>query len=859
MKRRDRQKRDLPRQVSTEELRLRGEVDRLRREAVLAKRNASNGSRAGSGARETEVAGLRQQVVELTETRQRLSRLYFNQVEENRKRALKLRQILENIGEINAGLELEAMLTRLAETIRATLGFRVALIRLREPGSEVLKACAFAGLDEAARAGLAATDVRLEDFLSWLREEFRVSRSYFISHAHAFNETLPAGYTPDLGPREEWEWHPKDVLIVPLFNRDGELVAYFSVDDPVDRLVPSTETIEMLEIFGHHAVVAIENARLYRQAERYARELEEAGRRMKEVHTLRTNFVSTVSHELRTPLTAIRAYVETLLGLPAEELPREKVTQFLGVISEESDRLARLIESILDLNRLDAGTARQVRQTVELAEVVEETIRLLAPAAELRRVQVKAVVEMADTVLSADRDQIRQLALHLGSNAIKFTPDGGVVTFVLKGDTREITLAVEDTGIGIPAPALEKVFERFYQVDTSPGRPHGGVGLGLAICKSIVDSHGGRVFAESTPGQGSRFTAVLPRRIAARVVVRPRSAAKPALEEVLRMAVEMVAQVMNVRVVSMLSLEPEGDLVVEAAMGLDEGILRDIRIQSGTGVAGWVVEHRHPVCVTRPEDRAEVAGSGRAHYESGTFLSVPLEGEQGPIGVLNVTDPISRAPFRAEECHLLLQLAERVAIAWQSARRAVAAGPNGTDGRRAADVANQLRDALELVGTGVASPGRARMARALARSIGLTESEIGAISYTADVETASDGAAAVPAGAPDSMSLVRDVALSQHEWWDGTGYPRGLRAAEIPAGGRILAVVDAYERMTVGRPNRPARSKTQALEEIRRLRGRQFDPNVVDAFERLIPVLEGTHETPEPETRAAGIATQGGD
>jgi signal transduction histidine kinase len=499
MKRRNQAKRGGRREVSTEELKLRGELDRLRRELAAAKPNGTNGRAHGPerahGDRSDEVASLSQQVTDLTETRQRLSRLYFNQVEENRKRAQKLHQILENIGEINAGLDLEAMLARLAETIRTTLGFRVALIRLREPGSDVLKACAFAGIEAEAREALTANDVRLEDFLSWLREEFRVSRSYFISHSNPFSQTLPAGHTPNLGPREEWEWHPKDVLLVPLYNRGGELLAYFSVDDPVDRLVPSTESIEMLEIFGHHAVVAIENARLYRQTERYARELEEAGRHMKEVHTLRTNFVSTVSHELRTPLTAIRAYLETLLTLGEGELPHERLTHFLGIISEESDRLARLIESILDLNRLDTGTTRQARQAVDLAEVAEETVRLLAPAAELRHVQIKLAVEAADTRLNADRDQMRQLALHLASNAVKFTPEGGVVTLVLKGNAREITLCVEDTGLGIPAQALERVFDRFYQVDTSPGRPRGGVGLGLAICKSIVDSHGGQVHA----------------------------------------------------------------------------------------------------------------------------------------------------------------------------------------------------------------------------------------------------------------------------------------------------------------------------------------------------------------------------
>ena len=847
MKRQDSGKREPRRGPSTEELRLRAELDKLRREVARGKQAGGPGGH--------DAAGLRAQVAELTETKQRLSRLYFKQVEENRKRAQKLHQILGNIGEVNAGLDLDTMLPRLAETIRDTIGFRVVLIRLREPGTSRLRARAFAGLDEATRHELSSTEVALEDFLSWLKEEFRVSHSYFIGHAHEFNRTLPAGHTSDLGPREEWEWHPDDVLLVPLFSRGGEPAGYFSVDDPVDRLVPSTETIEMLEIFGHHAVVAIENARLFHETGRYARDLEEAGRRMQEVHALRTNFVSTVSHELRAPLTAIRAHVGTLLGYSEGEIPHERLTQILEVVSAESDRLARLIESILDLNRLDVGTRRATRRSVDLAEVIEETVRLLRPAAELRQVQVKTTVEAADTRLSADRDQMRQLALHLGSNAIKFTPAQGVVSFELKGDARELTLCVEDTGIGIPAQALDRVFERFDQVDTSPGRARGGVGLGLAICRSIVDSHGGRVHAESEPGQGSRFTAVLPRRTVPRVFVRPRPAVRPALEEVLRMSVEMVADVMSARVVSILAIEPEGDLVVEAASGLDDGVVREVRVSAGSGVAGWVAEHRHPVCVSRLHDHGEVAGSGRSHYQSGTFLSVPLEGEDGPLGVLNVTDPSHGGSFHAEECHLLLQLAERVGAAWQSARRADAS-PDGSGQRPLADVTLELRDALEQVGDGNGSAERISTARSLARTLGLTESEIGAISYAASLD-APTGDGQGPPRALESMSMSREVALSQHEWWDGTGYPRGLKAADIPVGGRILAVVDAFERMTVGRPHRPARTREAALDQIRRLRGRQFDPAVVDAFERLLPLLDGSRETPAPELGTAGIADTG--
>ena len=278
-----------------------------------------------------DVAALRQQVGELTAAKQRLSRLYFSQLEENRKRAHKLHEILENITGINSEFDLDTLLSRLAETLRASLGFRLVLIRIREPGTALLKARAFAGIDEAGRRRLEAEDVAVPDFLSWLQDEFKVSRSYFISHSHAFSRELPQGFAPDLGPREEWEWHRDDVLLVPLFNRTGELLAYFSVDDPADRLVPSREAIELLEIFGNHAVVAIENARLYRQLEGHTRELEQAGQHLQEMHQLKSNFVSAVSHELRTPLTAIRAYVDTLMAAREGEITQDQLRHFLSI------------------------------------------------------------------------------------------------------------------------------------------------------------------------------------------------------------------------------------------------------------------------------------------------------------------------------------------------------------------------------------------------------------------------------------------------------------------------------------------------------------------------------------------------
>jgi signal transduction histidine kinase/response regulator RpfG family c-di-GMP phosphodiesterase len=807
---------------------------------------------------------LERQVVELNSAKQRLSRLYFNQLEENRKRAQKLHQVLENICEINSELDLDVLLNRFAETVRHTLGFRIALIRIREPGTDVLKARAFAGIEPEAQLRLKAEDIRVEDFLSWLKDDFKVSRSYFISHNHEFNRTLPKGYTPDLGPREDWEWHANDVLLVPLFNRTGELVASISVDDPLDRLVPSREVVELLEIFGNHAVVAIENARLYRQLESYARELEAAGQHMREMHTLKSNFLSIVSHELRTPLTAIRAYVDTLMAAGEGEIAHDRFRHFLSIINDESQRLARLIESVLDLNRFDSGAMRLARQCVDLAELLEETSGLLEPVAQVGQVALKVVNECADTRVDANRDQMRQLALHLGSNAVKFTPSGGTVMLLLTGNAREVTLQVEDTGIGIPEHSLEKIFERFYQVDSSLVRRYGGTGLGLAICKSIVEWHGGRIFAESDPGRGSRFTVTLPRHTTPRVVVRPGPKPQAASEDVLKLAIEMVADVMNARVASMLCPEPNGELVIRAAMGLDEAVVHETRIQPGEGVAGWVAVHRRPVCVSGDEERLEVEGSGRSLYRSRTFLSVPIESEKGLLGILNVTDPISQKPFEAEDCHLLLHLAERVATAWE---QALSMEQSQTDVEGTTDALRQVLRHLERARR--VAPDRVRLACAVARELKLSESEAGVISFAAsihDVGMRKIGEQVIEKGGLlddeeraaverhpeigaellrplERVGVVRDVVLSHHEWWDGTGYPRGLEGVQIPIGGRILAVVDAYESMTVGRPHRPPVSRYDALDELFRLKGRQFDPEVVDAFERALAQVERQNAT----------------
>ena len=818
-----------------------------------------SGEPAGAG---TELVTLRAEMTNLTNTKQRLSRLYFAQVEENRRRTRRFHLLLEDLCGIGSAIGLDAMLARLAQTLRDHMGFRIVVVRVREPGTDRLRAHAFAGLDEETRDSFAAADVKLEYLMSQLGDEYRVSRSYFISHRGVDRPSA------DGASAEDTEWGPNDVLLVPIYGRAGDLLAYFSVEDPVDRLVPSLESVEMLEILANFAGAAIENALLYRQLEGHTRDLEASGSCLREVLSLKNDFISTVSRELRAPLAAIRAHLDNLRSAREDEVPFDLQRRFLGIIHDESERLARLIESVLELSRFDAGVLRLARHNVDVAEVLEEAADQLAPAAQTAQVDLKAQIDAADTRMDADRDQLKQLLLHLGGNAVKFTPPGGRVTLRLFGDSRDVTLEVEDSGSGIPEALLQRILGRSQPADSSLIGRFGGAGLGLAFCRSIVEWHGGHVFAESAPGQGSRFTVVLPRRTGPRVVLRPGADSQAGTGDVLRMAVEMVAQVMNARVVSLLMPAESGELVVQAALGLEERVVREAAIKPGSGVAGWVAENRRPICVSDPGAGSEDAGTGRDVYRTGTFLSVPLEGERGLLGVLNVTDPITGTPFRAEDCHLMLQLAERVSAALQQVEEAGEAGPG------LQRTAQALRAPITDLEHGRESASRrVLLARATARALPLPESEVGLLSFAASLEgiavappapaAEGDEKAEEPNAAPispfETMSATREIQLTRHEWWDGSGYPSGLEGTAIPPGGRILAVVDTFERMIAGSGRRAPLSHEEAIQELRRLAGARFDPDVVDAFERACVEVEKSRGEGAADSWEHASATQGGE
>lgn len=229
--------------------------------------------------------------------------------------------------------------------------------------------------------------------------------------------------------------------------------------------------------------------------------------RLRELESLRQDFVANVSHELRTPLTAIKGYVETLRE--GDVAPEDRV-RFLDTVSRHTERLSTLIEDLLDLSRLESPETKLDVRPLALEPAVRRTLDLLEGSAQSRKVTLHHDISMGLPIVIADSGSLEQILVNLLDNAIKYTRPGGRVTLSAIRQGCFVRIAVTDTGIGIPATDLPRVFERFFRVDRGRSREQGGTGLGLAIVKHLVHLQGGEVGVDSEPGRGSTFWFTLP-------------------------------------------------------------------------------------------------------------------------------------------------------------------------------------------------------------------------------------------------------------------------------------------------------------------------------------------------------------
>jgi PAS domain S-box-containing protein len=223
---------------------------------------------------------------------------------------------------------------------------------------------------------------------------------------------------------------------------------------------------------------------------------------------LKNDFISTVSHELRTPLFSILGFTSTIMR-DIDELDRETLFEFLQIIHDESKRLSTLIEDVLMISKIDSGRVSYKKTDIDPSLTLAEVCRSMKIRAEEKNIVLKLEVQAPPVKVFADPDALKQAAINIIGNALKFTPSGGTVSVRMKYDDHAILVTVEDTGRGIPDEDLERIFEKFYRVDR-PGEEIEGTGLGLPIVKEIIEAHDGTITVTSRLHEGSKFTICLP-------------------------------------------------------------------------------------------------------------------------------------------------------------------------------------------------------------------------------------------------------------------------------------------------------------------------------------------------------------
>jgi two-component system phosphate regulon sensor histidine kinase PhoR len=227
---------------------------------------------------------------------------------------------------------------------------------------------------------------------------------------------------------------------------------------------------------------------------------------LRRLERARRELTANVSHELRTPLTSIKGFAETLLGGAMND---EKASRhFLQIIDQETNRLVKLVDDLLDLSRLESKGLSLDLAHVRVGEIVKDAVAKMTPLAGRRHVQVRPE---HDVTVLADRDRLAQVLTNLLDNAIKFTPNDGRIAVGWRAVNGEVEVSIADTGPGIAASDLPYIFDRFYKADRARAATPGGSGLGLAITRHIIEAHGGRIRVASAPGVGTTFTFTLPR------------------------------------------------------------------------------------------------------------------------------------------------------------------------------------------------------------------------------------------------------------------------------------------------------------------------------------------------------------
>ncbi len=393
-----------------------------------------------------------------------------------------------------SSLELDAVLQTILKESAEVLGASGGSILLLEPSSGDLVFQVTTGKEAGRLTGVHVPAG--QGLVGWVAEH---GRPALVPDAHRDDRFYP-------GIDDQTGLTTTSVLAVPLLvNRKaiGALELLNKAEGPFD-----SEDQGVLESLAQSAAAAIDNARLYLNLRRHSEELQKAYAELKEADRLKEEMIQNVSHELWTPLTVVLGYVVMMTKNEFGPLT-EQQRECMEIVLRKTRALSRVVKDTVTLVRMKS-TALD-RRWVDLIPLLEQAVKSFSMMGREtgHRIELEAAPDLPE--VEADEERLSQVVDNLLDNAVKFSPEGGRVVVQVEDTGPVLRVGITDNGIGIPKAELSRIFERFYQVDGSLTRRYSGVGLGLAICKEIVEAHGGQIWAESEPGKGSTFYFSLPK------------------------------------------------------------------------------------------------------------------------------------------------------------------------------------------------------------------------------------------------------------------------------------------------------------------------------------------------------------
>jgi len=773
------------------------------------------------------------------------------------KRIDSLEKILKIGIEMQRHHELKGLLNMVTELIRDHLGFNTVILRLLNDRTQSFETKAHVGVNSDASDAIMNHRIPKSEFEQMIDPRYQIGRSYFINRPVPINE-FGAGQDTVLVAEQ---WREIERVIVPLVeDDDSSPIGYISVEDPRDADLSIVEAIDNLDDIANLAVIAIRNASYYHEVREKNQKLKLYAEKLAGLNKMKSNFVATISHEFRTPLTSIKAYCETLLK-NADNVDRNILKEFLLVIDEESNRLMVLIEDILDFSQMESGAVKFERTPCDMSAIVADISADMQPVFARKNITLHTRISENHPMVRAERELMKQLLTNLMQNAAKFTPENGNVWLRLEDDAVSARLIVEDDGIGIPDDQVAQVFDHFHQADNTSTREHGGTGIGLAICKNIVDWHDGKIWVENVPDRGARFVVVIPKK---QVVVRSHvldldgTMRRYEVERYLELLIEMVAELMNVKKASLMLVdEDQEELRIESAIGMDEETVEHARVKIGEGIAGKVAAENRPYLVDDiDQDQRTTMRNNDYLYDSKSFLSVPITADGRVIGVINVSNPAGSEKFDRNDCRLLEVFTERIAIALEKMRTFTTHSSEFEDVRTTLksmlDAKRYVDDQSINILTDIVGD--------IGGELGMDDKERATLMYVFNVydlglakigyNIVKQPRALTPEDRKsieqhtilgtelikslDDEPSVRDAVLYHHENFDGTGYPGKLSGEEIPIAARVIRVVDTFRALTSRRPYQKQYTLGEALEVLRHRSGSFFDPRILDIFVDVI-------------------------